>query len=298
MRDPWGGPRVAVATAVCAAQVPVAGLVAFVLSLDDDSYGAAEGGAFGLVCVALFLPLLLPLIGLLHACVQVTPATAIGRGALRKAGRGPEWAWVLGAQLLPGLGWGLLFTVFGGPFVEPALWGAASGVLPAFAVAYWERRVSEGPVRLRRIWFRSGFASVGLCVALVAVAVLATVTGVLKEYEPPRLGAEQVAGVWRGEDGDRAVLRLGADGRAELTGLPYEGSSPTSDADGGLSRCDAAGTWTFGVDEVEGRPVITLETDGCGGVHDWTIGGTEDDPELFVAFGDLDSPDVRILEKG
>ncbi|MGW7069966.1 hypothetical protein ACWGII_12010 [Streptomyces sp. NPDC054855] len=302
-RDPWGG-GMAAASAACAAQLPAAGVVAFVLSLDNDSYGADEGGAIGLVCVAIFLPLILPVLGLVHACVQVVPATVIGRAARRKAGRGPEWAWVVGAQLLPGAGWGLLFVALGGPFVEPTLWGAAGGVLPALALAYWERRASEGPVRLRSIWFRSGLASVGLCVVLMAVAGVASATGLIKGYEPPRLSDEQLAGVWRDEGGDRAVLRLTADGRAELAELPADeedesGIVAPDDVldETGLSGCEVTGTWTTGVDETDGRPTVDIELDGCQGSQAWSIGGTEDAPELFVTSGDPDALEIEKLVK-
>ncbi|MGW7270357.1 hypothetical protein ACWGH5_07560 [Streptomyces sp. NPDC054864] len=302
-RDTWGG-GMAAASAACAAQLPAAGLVAFVLSLDNDNYGAAEGGAIGLACLVLFLPLLLPVLGLVHACVQVVPATLIGRTARRQAGRGPEWAWVIGAQLVPSAGWGLLFAALGGPFVEPMLWGAAAGVLPALALAYWERRASEGPVRLRRIWFRSALASVGLCVVVVALAGVATATGLLKEYEPPRLSDEQLAGVWRDEGGDRVVLRLTADGRAELAELPADEEdqsgivAPDDTLDEkGLSGCEVTGTWTIGFDDTDGRPRVDIDLDGCQGTQAWSIGGTEDAPELFVTSGDPDAPEIEKLVK-
>ncbi|MEV0528454.1 hypothetical protein AB0I66_34025 [Streptomyces sp. NPDC050439] len=299
------GKGMAAASAVCAAQLPAAGVVAFMLSLDDDTYGAAEGGAIGLACVVLFLPLLLPVLGLVHACVQVVPATLIGRAALRKAGRAPEWAWVLGAQLVPGLGWGLLFVALGGPFVEPMLWGTSAGVLPALGLAYWEKRESAGPLRLRTIWFRSGVASMGLCVVLLLCAFLATETGLIKEYEPPRLSNEQLAGVWRDEDGGKAVLELRADGHAELAKVPMGAQeesgifSPDDDLGGTeYADCEVTGTWTTGADDVNGRPTVHIEMDGCGGSQTWMVGGTEDDPELFVTSGDPDSPEIEKLVKG
>ena len=64
------------------------------------------------------------------------------------------------------------------------------------------------------------FASVGLFLLVFLGGVLATVTGILEEYEPPKLSAAQLTGVWRGEEG--AVLRLGTGGRADLTALPAD----------------------------------------------------------------------------
>ncbi|MFF1714237.1 hypothetical protein [Streptomyces sp. NPDC058268] len=304
-RDPWDGTGMAAASATCAAQLPAAGVVAFVLSLGNDDYGASGGSAPGLACIVLFLPLLLPVLGLVHACVQVVPATLIGRAALRKAGRGPEWAWVCGAQLLPGMGWGLLCLALGGPFVEPMLWVAASGVLPALGLGYWERRTAEGPLRLRTIWFRSAVASVGLCVALLGATGMAAATGLIKEYEPPRLGNQQLAGEWRDEGGDTAVLELWADGRAELAKAPDGGEeesgivAPDDELDErGLSNCRTTGTWTIGVDNIDGRPTVDIELDGCQDAQVWSIGGTEDDPELFVTSGDPDAPEIEKLVKG
>ncbi|MEV8022762.1 hypothetical protein AB0O76_42005 [Streptomyces sp. NPDC086554] len=308
VRDAWDNEHVTAAAAAGAAQLPVAAVVAFVLSLDDDSYGTAGyDGAFGLACVALLLPLLLPVLGLVHACVQTVPGLALGRAAARRARRGPKWAWTLGGQLVPGAGWGILFAALGGPFVGVTLWAAASGVLPALAVAYWARRPGRGleRARRRRIWVRSGLASVGLCVALLVVAFMATVTGVIKEYEPPQLSPEQVAGVWRHEDGGKAVLRLRADGRVDLAPNPYEDATMDGRVDPvdarEASRCEVTGTWTIDVDDVDDtadrRPVVTVETDGCDGRNTWMIGGTEDDPELFVDLGSIDAPEIEILVK-
>ncbi|MEV0317066.1 hypothetical protein ACIBKX_31450 [Streptomyces sp. NPDC050658] len=293
VRESWDRASVTAAAAASAGQLPVAAVTAFVLSLDDDSYGTGYGGAFGLACIALFLPLLLPLLGLIHACVQPLVGLSLGHAAARGVRRGPEWAWMLGAQLVPGAGWGLFSLAVGGPFVEVALWAAVSGVLPSLAVAYWRGRVARtrggqlAPVRMRRIWVRSGLASAALCVALLGAAFLGTVTGLIKEYEPPRLSAGQLAGEWRDEDDGEVVLRLRADGRVDLA---LDADDP--------ARCESTGRWTQDVDSDDGRPVVAIETDGCGGRELWTIGGTEEDPELYVTSGDPDAPEIEILVKG
>ncbi|MEU5002173.1 hypothetical protein [Streptomyces sp. NPDC021622] len=304
VRDAWDNEHVTAAAAAGAAQLPAAAVVAYVVSFSNDGYGTeGYGGAFGLACLMLFLPLLLPLFGLVHACVQTIPGLVLGRAVARRMRRGPQWAWTLAGQLVPGAGWGLLFAAFGGAFAEITLWAAGSGVLPALAVAYWARYPGRGleGARRRRIWVRSALASVGLFVASLGLAFVATATGVIKEYEPPQLSPEQVAGVWRHEDGGKAVLRLRADRRVDLAPNPYEDTAMDDMVDpldaAEASRCEVTGTWTIDVDVDDRRPVVAIETDGCDGRQAWTIGGTEDDPELFVVLGDMDAPEVEILVK-
>ncbi|MCF3125586.1 hypothetical protein IPZ68_38715 [Streptomyces arenae] len=311
-----------------AAQWPVAGLVAFVLSLDDDSYGAAGGPAFGLACALVFAPLLLPVVGLVHSAVLTLPAVWLGRAGagwcgrerdagagagrrralLDRLGRVPEWGWSLAGLLPVGAAWGAFAAALGAPFTTAALWIAASGVLPALNVAYCRRREQRLGRPLRKVWILSGLVSLGLCAALVGLAVVATVTGLLKEYEPPALAPEQVAGVWRsggGDGGGDVRFRLYADRRAEVPG------------------CPGTGTWTMAEDEVLKRPAVVVEPGGgpgagtdpaadvrsggsvgdaddidvCADAQAWIVGGTGVDPELFVSEGDPDSPDVRILRK-
>ncbi|SDM72180.1 hypothetical protein SAMN04487981_102375 [Streptomyces sp. cf386] len=124
--------------------------------------------------------------------------------------------------------------------------------------------------------------------------MLGTATGVVKDYEPPRLTADELTGVWRGEDG--AVLRLHPGGRAELTDLPTESESGDWLAEPPFAVCEGTGTWLL---DREGRDGVVVRLDGgCGRQTRWTIGGTERDPELFVLFGDPDAGDLRILKRG
>ncbi|MFD9910962.1 hypothetical protein [Streptomyces sp. NPDC059063] len=292
-RGVWGGTSAAAAAAACAAQLPVAGALFWLTTLNDDTYGAGYGGAlaaFGLLCAAVFVPLVLPVVGIAHAAVHTLPALSLARVAAARAG-GPEWAWRLPALLLPGAAWAGLSAALGGPFVVPLVLVTASGVLPALAVAYWWRRA---PVpRDRRIWFRSGLAALLACVTVLCGGLAATGTGLLKEYEPPKLSRAQLTGVWRGDDGE-AVLRLRADGRATLTRIPYDDWESEGPLE--VARCDATGTWTTGVEA--DRPAVRLHVGGCGdGDAAWTIGGSEARPELFVLLGDPDSGDLRKLFK-
>jgi hypothetical protein len=62
------------AASLCAAQLPAAGLPAWIASFGHDDYGVGYGGAFGVLCLLLFAPLLLPFLGL----VQAFTLTALG----------------------------------------------------------------------------------------------------------------------------------------------------------------------------------------------------------------------------
>ncbi|UFQ16310.1 MULTISPECIES: hypothetical protein [Streptomyces] len=298
-RGAWSDSRMRAAGAACAAQLPVAGIVAFTLTLGDDDYGATGGGAIGLVCFLLFGPFLLPVVGLLHAAVLTLPAAWLGRLGAARLGRGPEWAWPLACLLPVGAAWAACFAALGAPFVQTALWSAASGVLPVLHVAYCRRREERLGRPLRKVWTLSGLTSLGLCVAVLGGAVAATATGLIKEYEPPRLSVEQLTGTWRGEDDESVVLRLRADGRAVLDGTPFErvGTDAGGWYDSELARCHATGTWRVDRDRdrFPRRPAVAVDAKGCGDRQLWTVGGTEARPELFVSFGDPDSPDIEVL---
>ncbi|ATL28555.1 putative integral membrane protein [Streptomyces formicae] len=297
--DVWDGSTMTAAAAACAAQLPVAGFLAYVLSLDNDDYGAGGGPYLGLACAIVFAPLLLPLAGVVHSALQTLPAMALGRLADRwrwrrpRRGGGRERAWSLGlalaAQVPVGAAWAAFFALLGGPFVALTLGAAASGVVPVLAVAYWRRQGERlgGMPRRRRIWLRSALASVVVGVAVVGLAVLATVTGLIKEYEPPQPSPRQLAGTWLSDDG-KTAFTLGDDGRAVVPRARGE--------------CGGAGTWTVSTDEpmngAPPRPTVVIEVDGCEGARSWMIGGTEDDLELFVVNGDMDAPDVEKLHRG
>ena len=312
----WPSADLNAAAAVGAAQLPVVGLVAWIGAQLGDDYGAPEGGALGLACLFVAAPLVLPALGFGHAVIHTMPAAHLARRLGARYARVPEWAWhlvcamALGAvwAVPPVLLWDWPYTVTGPLFI-------ALGVLPVLGVAYVRGRARTGKREwgLWSVWFRSGFASFGLCVLVVAGGALATATGLLKEYEPPELSAAQLAGVWRGEKG--AVLRLHPGGRAELTKLPAEteagagtGAGTGTEAGTGtdFAVCDGTGTWLLETeggydpyrDAPEERDGVVVRLDGgCGQETYWRIGGTESEPELFVLFGDPDAGDLRILER-
>ncbi|WP_223188947.1 hypothetical protein [Streptomyces sp. TRM68416] len=297
-RSAWDSVAVHAGAAVGAAQLPAAGLVWYVAVTTGDDYGAG-GGAWGLACLLFFAPLWLPALGLLHACVQTLPAAVPARLTIRRV-RGPEWVWHLAWAAALGVVWAAVAAVlWGWPLGATAAVLVALGVLPVLGVAYF-RRSSRSP---ERAWGCSGtwIVSAGLSFVLLVVvfggAVLATETGIVEEYEPPRLSAGQLTGVWRGEDGE--VLSLHSGGRAELTALPTESESVDWFADPPYTVCEGTGSWELvrKSEEIERDGVGLTVGGGCGQPTLWRIGGTEGDPELFVLFGDPDAGDLRILTR-
>ncbi|MCX5333335.1 hypothetical protein [Streptomyces sp. NBC_00140] len=288
------------AAAVGAAQLPAAVLIAYVDVSTGDDYGGS-GAAFGLVCLLLLAPLWLPFVGLLHACVQTLPAAVLARLTVRRV-HGPEWAWHLAWAAVLGVVWaGAVALPSGLPFAATAAVFVALGILPVLGVTYFRRsgRSRERAWGCAGTWILSASVSFVLFMVVFGGAVLATETGIVKEYEPPKLSAGQLAGVWRGEDG--AVLRLHAGGRAELTALPTVSENDDWFADPPYTVCEGTGAWEpVRGDEGEDadRDGVGLRVDGgCGSPTLWTIGGTEREPELFVLFGDPDAGDLRILTR-
>ncbi|MCX4762966.1 hypothetical protein OG562_18675 [Streptomyces sp. NBC_01275] len=291
------------AVAAGAAQLPAVFLLWWVLTSTADPYGRDYGGALGLLCVFVLAPLYLPVLGLLHACVQTLPAAVLADRALRRV----PWPWwarhLLGAVLVGGAWAAVCALAWGRPFAATLLAFAALGVVPVLAVSYVRRlrRLQTGPGwgwDLWSVWWRAGVASVGLFVLAFAGALAATAMGLVEEYEPPELSAAQVAGVWRGQDG--AELRLLPGGRAELSRMPAEAEFASGED---LAVCDGTGTWTFGgPDESTGRDHVAVRLgsgtgSGCGEETSWAVAGTADAPELFVIFGDPDAGELRVLKQ-
>ncbi|GGX62920.1 hypothetical protein [Streptomyces minutiscleroticus] len=307
---PWPGRETNAAAALAAAQLPVAGVLHWVTTFGDDSYGGGAIG-FGVACMIIVAPPLLMAWGLFQATVQTAPAALLARYALRRAGRGPEWAWYLGCSALVGAVWAVpaafAFRAEAYPFL--ALIFAGLGLLPALGAA-------RARVRARRsdrvpgvwgVWWWTALGSGGLCVAILLGTAAAYGTGLLEEYEPPEPSTEQLTGDWRGEEG--AVLRLRPGGRAELTRVPAEPEAdddPTDAWTRDFTVCEGAGTWLLDtegrhdpyLDEgPEERDGVVVRVAGCGEETYWTVGGTEAEPELFVLFGDPDAGDLRILRR-
>ncbi|MET9891591.1 hypothetical protein ABZZ47_15460 [Streptomyces sp. NPDC006465] len=308
-RAAWAGFEVSLAAAICAAQFAVAVAVWWVGTFDDDDHGVGLGGglaAVGFLCMLVFGPPLLAVLGLLHAVTCTMPAATLARLVPRRA-PGPESAWHLAFVLALGTLWATLAVVLGGlaPTGATALLIGVSGVPPTLGVTLVRRseRATGHRPSGHRVWFRSALAALGACGLVVAAGTVGLATGLIQEYEPPKLGADRLTGVWRGDHG--AVLRLRADGRAELTAVPAQpefGDVTTKE----FTRCDGTGKWfldtrgrydPYAGGGAEERDGVVVRVGHCGHDTYWTIGGTVADPELFVLFGDPDSGDLRILKQ-
>jgi hypothetical protein len=276
---------------VAAGQIAPAWLVWRIGEESGDTYGQGFN-SLGMVFVLVFAPLVLPVLGLLQALLQPVPAGYLAHLAAARA-RGLHGAWHLVCSALLGAGWAASATVlWNWPFVDTALLLGALGILPVLAMAYVRRRPQWG---FWGVWLCSGAASFVLFLLIGIGGALAGSVGLLKGYEPPVLSAAHVTGVWRGDDG--SVLRLHPDGRAEFTDLPTETEMDDWTVERAFALCDGTGTWTLK------RENSTWDRDGvalrpaaeCGQDTYWVIGGTEQEPELFVLFGDPDAGDLRIL---
>lgn len=294
-RKAWSSADLHAAAAMCAAQLPAFGLGWWIAGFTGDDYNSGSNGALGAACLLLFAPVCLPVLGVLHATLHITPAAVL---AHLSAGRLPGPAWVRGLlwAVLLGVCWATLpALLWDWPFITTALVLASLGLLPPLGVTYvrWRARVG-GPWGCTGLWLFSALVSFGLCVVVFTGGMLATVTGLLDGYEPPVLSAGQLAGVWRGDDG--AVLRLRPGGRAESARLPAEpefGFRERTTRD--FVVCDGSGTWSL---DRKGRDSVLVRLgEGCGQDTYWTIGGTEQEPELFVRFGDPDGGELRILTR-
>ncbi|GHE00362.1 hypothetical protein [Streptomyces alanosinicus] len=293
-RSLWG--EVSAVVPVNAAQLPAAGVLWWIWTATQDQYDTGYGGAFGVFCLMVFAPLLLPLLGLLVSVPLTLPASALARQALRRFA-GPEWAWRLAGAVVTAVGWGAVTTVlWHWAFGTTVVVLAALGVLPALGVVYVRGRSwsSWG------VWWRSALACAGLFALALGGGILATVTGLIEQYEPPRLTSARLAGVWRGADG--AELRLDPGGRATARALPAE--PPESHWTSGDVKdyvvCAGSGTWKsdadpFGTD----RAGILLHLDDdCGLDTHWSVSGTESAPRLFALMGgDPDDATLRILDR-
>jgi hypothetical protein len=304
------------AAAVAAAQLPAVCLLWWVYATRGDDYGSSYASAFGLLCLFVLAPVILPVLGLLHAALHIAPAHALARlGAARLGSarlgvtrlgvvrlRGPEWAWHLLCAALVAVAWAAVAAVlWDWPFVVTGAVLAGLGVLPVLGLAHIRRRATiTGRVwGTWTLWLLSALASVGLFALAFVGALMATVGGLIDEYEPPKLSAAQLAGEWHGDEG--AVLRLRPDGRAEATKLPSQPENYDGLSGPAYIRCDGTGSWDlrseYAQTDTDRDGVLVHLRDDCGDDTYWTVGGTDTDPELFVLFGDPDAGELRILER-
>lgn len=153
---PWSNDEWNVAAALCATQLPLMWLAWwFFVGAGQDDHGRG-GGAFGVLC----LPLVLPLLGVVHSSAQIMPAATLARLLPRRSG--PEWARHVVASVLVGAGWAVLgHLVWGWPPRDTVPWFAGAGILPVLFLAPLRRRAWGG----WSVWLRSAGACFVLSVA-------------------------------------------------------------------------------------------------------------------------------------
>ncbi|MBL1081947.1 hypothetical protein JK359_08110 [Streptomyces actinomycinicus] len=173
-RGLWDTGDLTAAIAVHAAQLPAAGLVSWLTTVGRDRSGSDDdGGPFGFLCLLVFAPLLLPLLGMLVSVVLTLPAVVSARLAGRRLG-GPDPAWRLAGAVATAAGWAAVTTaLWHWPFATTAAVLTALGVLPALVSAYVRTR----PWTTWGLWWRSSLGCAGLVLLVLAAAIPATVIG-------------------------------------------------------------------------------------------------------------------------
>ncbi|MFF4320365.1 hypothetical protein [Streptomyces sp. NPDC001568] len=292
------GRELPAAAATSAGQLLLLFVGAFVLAGLSDPYDQGQGeGAFGaavLMWLVVIAPVLLPVLGLLHAALFVLPVAGPAH-ALGRLGRVPGDAWAV--LLTAGLA--ALWAAAGSwrhdlPFGPTWAWVAATGLLPVAAARYARRRDVRPGAVVGRV---AGVTGAGLL--LLGGGYAADTAGLLPEYRPPRLAASEYAGTWTGDAGAR--LTLHRDGTMSAEALPV------MDRDGGVARCSGAGTWSFDPEAAANawapaapahRDGVWLDMRSCAGsVLDWRIAGTTERPELFTWFGGTDDGLLKVLRR-
>ncbi|MEU9029968.1 hypothetical protein AB0D46_21110 [Streptomyces sp. NPDC048383] len=280
------GRELPAAAAISAGQPLLLLAAAFVLTGLAGPYDHDRGeGAFGAVLLTGFLllsPLLLPVLGLLHAALFALPVTGSAH-ALGRRGRVPAGVWaVLLTAALAALYAAAGRWRFDLPYGPTWAWVAGTGLLPVAAARYARARDVRPWGMIRRA---AGVTGAGLL--LLGGGHAAGLAGLLPEYRPPRLAASEYAGTWTGDGGARLVLHR--DGTMSAEALPVVAR------DGGIDRCTGDGTWSFDPEAVPAnRDGVWLDIRSCtGSVPAWRISGTTERPELFTW---LYGPDADVLK--
>ncbi|WP_371616461.1 hypothetical protein [Streptomyces sp. NBC_00454] len=250
----------------------------------DTGYGGAPA-AVGMLCMLVFAPPIVFVLGWLHSCLSTLPVVMLSN-ALGMRTRFPAPRWALPVLLLLSAAYAAPPAALGAPYVTTCCWIAAAGAIPA-GVAVCARMRQWARARVRK----------GILIA-TAVAVPLTIvggivgytTGLLPEYRPPALERADFVGEWTG-DGTRLVL--GEGGEVTAHGLPVEvwGRSDTD-------SCTGGGTWKAMDPTGRERAGVSLDVPDCGKAElKWSVAGTAQEPELFVLIGDPDGGELRILRK-
>ncbi len=251
---------------------------------------------FGIVLLVVLAPFLAggaAALGAPLALVVVMPllvaAASLGR---RFSGR-EAWWWV---PVLAAVGTAppaLAVAVLAGtgPLAGAGGWLSAAAA-PAIPALTARRLLLPGRPRL------SGGVMFGRVVLYGTLAVVAagTLAGVAQYagigYEPPRLGAERVAGTW--SDGDGGTLVLTAAGEATATRVrTFDHGDPFEPV---AQECTGTGTWAYDAGAGPWSQEVDVSISDCP-MSPWAVLGSLDRPKLYVFVGDPDSGDLYILQR-
>lgn len=271
-----------------AAQCAISGLLWMVTIDLRDDYDAGYGGGLaivGLLCMLVFTPPILFLYGWLHAWLFAVPVMLLS-DALGVRTRVPAPRWALPALVLLSAAYATPLAALGAPYVATCGSIAVIGAIPTgVAVCARMRQWPKAKVR-KRVLIATGVA----VPLIIGGAVAGSATGLMPGYRPPVLERADLVGEWTG-DGTRLVL--GEDGEVTARELPVEiWGKPEA------GSCTGTGTWKELAAVGAYRAGVSLTIPECKGAEmNWSVAGTDQDPELFVLMGDLDSGDLRILHK-
>lgn len=277
------------AETIAAVQFALAGIFWIVTIGTRDDYDTGYGGApaiLGLLCMCVFAPPILFVLGAIHAALFTVPVLTLSNAAGVRSGiPAPRWALPALVLLCAAYAWPVSLA-FDTSYAAAYGWTAAAGAVPvAVAVAARVRQWPKARVRRRT------FAMSGLAVLLtVLVGIEAQVMDVLPQYRPPALEHADYVGEWAG---DGTWLVLDEDGTAKVLGLPVEDRENDD-----IGRCMGTGTWREETSYGGYRPGIGLSVPDCAKAElRWAAGGTAQEPELFVMIGDPDGGELRVLRK-
>jgi hypothetical protein len=287
------GGAVLVCTTALFFEVVVTTVAYFFVNLSREAPDASNAG-LGLVLLPVLLVLFAVVVGPLISILLVIPVVALADRLSRRT-TGDEW-WrvplLASAEAAVLVAWPCqAFGTAPATTVECWLYASTALSVPALMVRLTVRR-PRSPAR----WFlRSLAAGTAAVVRTVTTGAVAYGTGLVREYEPPRLTPATLAGVW--SDGDGGTLRLAPDGTARadrLKDYPWEGTS-----DEAPNRCDGQGTWHFDPGEDPRSQELTLDIKGCENDEwgAWYVLGTAGRPKLYYYIGDPDSWDLYVLTK-
>ncbi|MFF8832465.1 hypothetical protein [Streptomyces sp. NPDC015131] len=270
----------------------VLGLLTLMIVSETEASPSVGPHPLGLAVIVVVGVPLGAVLGFVLSVAAVMPLVVLGSWLGRRFGGGRDrWWWTpvaAGAVVcVPVAAVGL---PAGAGVVSMAwTWLALTAVLavPALAV----RPVALRPVQVHggRAFARVALYGTGAVVGLCLLSWAAFETGLLREYHPPRVSEERLAGTWT--DGRGGTLRLAADGTATATGLDHH--TFDDDFDDVVEECTGSGTWSYDAGESEWSQTVAVSAGGCS--EKWEVGGTPDRVTLYVFVGDPDSGDLYEL---